>query len=89
MDTVRYLTSPRLVECLAMYLSSDFMPCMHKNTWEVIKYRRCNIPVYIYIYIYNIPMYIYIRHITWVSVKYDEIFHECHEPKASGNTKYE
>ena len=35
----------------------------------------------------------YIRLITWVIVEYDEIFHElrkyCHEPKASGNTKYE
>ena len=35
----------------------------------------------------------YIRLITRVSVKYDEICHEqrqyCHEPKASGNTKYE
>ena len=38
-------------------------------------------------------VHIYIRLITWVSVEYDEIFHElrqyCHEPQASGNTKYE
>ena len=31
--------------------------------------------------------------VTRVSVEYDEIFHEsrqyCHEPQASGNTKYE
>ena len=36
---------------------------------------------------------VYIRLFTRVSVEYDEIFHElrqyCHEPKASGNTKYE
>ena len=36
---------------------------------------------------------LYIRLITRVSVEYDEVFHELrqysHEPKASGNTKYE
>ena len=32
-----------------LYLTIDFMPCMHKNTREAIIYRRYNIPVYIYI----------------------------------------
>ena len=29
-----------------------------------------------YIYIFQCDIYIYIRLITWVSVKYDKIFHE-------------
>ena len=38
-------------------------------------------------------LYMYIKLITWVSVKYDELFHEQHRyfhvPKASRNTDYE